>query len=171
MAGGRWYIAFPSGPFRFSTRIACNRYFRRLRVCVRVCNYEFPIRGRIRCTRMDTRDLYIFILVSVRMCVMCEFQVSVADMFLRRSRSRGNYFWSMARHARSIISPARFRCRNFILLQDVRDRDSFREKMRLINSKDLLCYDIKYYVSHLFTILLRIEFFKIIKLNILLVNI
>jgi len=56
------------------------------------------------------------------------------------------------------------------LLQDVRDRDSFREKNAADQFERSVCYDIKYYVSHLSEILLRIEFFKIIQLNILLVN-
>lgn len=80
MASGRWYIAFPSGPFRFSTRIACNRYFRRTGPCVRarVCR-GFPrtcARGCTRRTRMNARDLYTFTCARVRIYVMSEFQVS-----------------------------------------------------------------------------------------------
>jgi len=81
MASGRWYIAFPSGPFRFSTRIACNRYFRRLGPCMRarVCR-----EGASTYAYGHTRPVYTFTCIrSVYTCIMYV-RVSVADMFLRR---------------------------------------------------------------------------------------
>lgn len=65
MASGRWYIAFPSGPFRFSTRIACNRYFRSRAVCA--CR-GFPRTCARGCTRMNARDLYTFTCARAYTC-------------------------------------------------------------------------------------------------------
>jgi len=120
MAGGRWYIALPAGPFRFSTRIACNRYFCRSSLC-RGCTY---IPSSRTCTRVG---VYMYTCdVCARIYIMSGFQVSAADTFLGRLRSGGNYFGSMT-DTRGPLYPARCRCGIFISSQDVRGR---RERER-----------------------------------------
>lgn len=111
--------------------------FRPVRVCGCVCVSlyvctEFPYvcaRERlIVCIRTPLPR------VSVAIYVMNEFQVSAADTFLRRSRSRGNYFGSMA-DTRGPLYLTRFRCEACILSQKVLVRTrrwarNFYENMR-----------------------------------------
>jgi len=106
-----------------------------------VCAHRLPIRVYIHIA-----NIYISLRVYVRIYIMSEFQVSAADTFLRRSRSRGNYFGSMA-DTRGPLYSTRFRRGIFILscAQDAREqyrdrctRESFYEKMWPFNSREFL---------------------------------
>lgn len=88
------------------------------------------------CARTGFPYVYTYILqvyipsrMSVRIYIMSEFQVSAADTFLRRSRSRGNYFGSMA-DTRGPLYSTRFRCGIFILSCAQDAREQYRDRCR-----------------------------------------